>query len=639
VANFQGGSGPDHFIGTDGKDDIRGGDGNDLLIGGGYRDDIGGEGGDDVLHGGEGSDSLAGGAGEDTLYGEAGADSLTGGAGRDRILGGAGDDRVTVTFADGDGDLLNGGEGVDLLIYHGYDGGSAGFSFSIADPGTAVLLNGARLVGFEAFFFEGSDNADQIKGWQLNDQLDGRLGNDILFGLAGDDRLFGNDGDDRLYGGYDQDIIEGGIGNDLIYGDEGDDVLNGGGGVDYINGGAGDDFIMEQYEGGGTWIGGDGDDVIYSHSYSHLNDIDDGRTVIGGRGDDVVVAGGFDTVSGGTGFDDLTVNFKEQSPAENLRLSNGIVRFASGGVISGFEKFKIFASNGDDRIVGAQLDDALYGRDGNDVLQGAAGDDQLQGNAGNDRLYGGEGRDLLAGEFGADYIFGEGGDDLVEVFVPMVADGSEAGMDPPIDRINGGSGFDTVYFVDYYTFGLYIDLANQIRNRGGAKNYIFTQVESFVGHNADDTLHGSSDGDHFYGADGSDILNGRAGDDLLNGGEGSDVMYGGAGRDLFDFSPQQSLYDANHDVIRWQDDLVADFRTGEDRLRFTLADYGFASASAFRLISSNAPVATGDGAVFLFNQTTGELRWDSDGGGDASALRIARLAGVTSLSSSDFLLV
>jgi Ca2+-binding RTX toxin-like protein len=67
-------------------------------------------------------------------------------------------------------------------------------------------------------------------------------GDDRLFGNGGNDRILAGPGDDRAQGGQGGDSILGGDGDDLLTGDRGDDRMRGGRGADAFHGGRGRDL-------------------------------------------------------------------------------------------------------------------------------------------------------------------------------------------------------------------------------------------------------------------------------------------------------------------------------------------------------------------------------------------------------------
>ena len=189
-------------------------------------------------------------------------------------------------------------------------------------------------------YFDGTDEAETIYGYDGDDRLRGGEGDDILYGGAGDDNLNGGEGEDRLYGNDGGDRLYGGYGEDILYGGAGVDYLYGGYDEDRLYGDAGDDRLH----------GGAEDDVIY-----------------GGAGEDRIDGdGGADNLNGDAGDDRLD------------------------------------GDSGDDTLYGGSGDDILYGDYGDDTLYGGAGDDFLTGNAGDDVLVGGAGVDFMIGGDDAD---------------------------------------------------------------------------------------------------------------------------------------------------------------------------------------------------------------------------------------------
>lgn len=98
----------------------------------------------------------------------------------------------------------------------------------------------------------GDDGPNSLAGTAGNDTIDGKGGEDTLDGGLGDDRLFGGAGNDILLlqgGGF----ANGGVGHDTVTGV----------GASTVSGEEGDDFLR-LFTGGGTALGGAGDDRLYS---------------------------------------------------------------------------------------------------------------------------------------------------------------------------------------------------------------------------------------------------------------------------------------------------------------------------------------------------------------------------------------
>jgi Ca2+-binding RTX toxin-like protein len=259
--------------GTAGDDVLCGGPGNDTILGMGGDDYIEGWGGTDTLEGGPDNDTIFGAAGvtedadndgTDVITGGPGNDVLWGWDGSDDIRGGIGDDTIygdsSAALALGDGDIIDGGEGIDTIY---------------GAEGTDTI--------------EGGPNRDFIFGGRLRD---------FIFGQGGTDRIFGGHGNDELSGGDHSDRIVGGDGPDEISGDGGnDDHLAGGEGMDTIRGGHGLDELVGNADG----------DRLFGDGADDMLEGDGGLdTIFGGGGDDLLIGGpGNDTLNGEAGGDDV----------------------------------------------------------------------------------------------------------------------------------------------------------------------------------------------------------------------------------------------------------------------------------------------------------------------------------------------
>jgi Ca2+-binding RTX toxin-like protein len=148
--------------------ELTGTDGDDILTGLRF---------DDLLRGGNGGDRLHGERGDDLLYGDAGNDVMVGGEGNDRLFGGAGNDWLYDAGGVDEVNLLDGGEGDDLL--------------STDDDGGNILQGGA---GSDSLWTTGSGNL--LDGGDGDDKLVVRIGPGVetvsvttIHGGAGIDRI------------------------------------------------------------------------------------------------------------------------------------------------------------------------------------------------------------------------------------------------------------------------------------------------------------------------------------------------------------------------------------------------------------------------------------------------------------------
>ncbi|MGH6734567.1 MAG: calcium-binding protein [Methyloceanibacter sp.] len=176
--------------------------------------------GGDGLYGGEGNDSLDGGAGDDVIEGEAGNDTLTGGigndlliggAGADTVFGGSGNDDIYINGSEGIADSMNGGSGVDSLVFANFTGPSSAVTLSGFNAGAASI---EKLLGNDKGLF-GTAGANTFDFSALKQMfsvpfVDGGEGNDTIIGFKGSDTLRGGAGDDVLNGGLGRDTLFGG---------------------------------------------------------------------------------------------------------------------------------------------------------------------------------------------------------------------------------------------------------------------------------------------------------------------------------------------------------------------------------------------------------------------------------------------
>jgi hypothetical protein len=213
------------------------------------------------------------------------------------LSGGSGDDTL---LAGSQNDILDGGDGVDLVEISGSSITVTNSSVSSADVDTLTSVERLLLIAagpgsnIDASSFTlgsativGSGGSDTLLGGAGNDLIIAGGGRDSVNGGAGNDSIMGNSGRDTLSGGSGNDTILGGRGRDSIDGGLDTDHLRGGGGADTIEGGDGDDRIM----------GGPGRDVL---------DGDDGSdTLLGG--------GGRDNLAGGLGADNLNGSTRDDT--------------------------------------------------------------------------------------------------------------------------------------------------------------------------------------------------------------------------------------------------------------------------------------------------------------------------------------
>lgn len=217
-----------------------------------------------------------------------------------------------------------------------------------------------------------------------------------------------------------------------------------------------------------------------------------------------------------------------------------------------------------ENIVGTQHTDTLTGNSLANVLDGGGSPDFIYGRSGNDTVLGGGGFDFLYGEGGNDVMDGQWQTDEMHG-----GDGH--------DQMWGGSNFISRYYPGTdYSDVLYGDAGNdqlhgdvRLPANNGPTEYYQPQ-DSMPGH---DELHGGS------------------GNDTLNGDGGNDELWGDGGTDTFRFDAPYTVKDSygSNMRIRSGDDVIHDFRKGEDRIGLR----GYALTD-LRIQTSDAD---GDGAV------------------------------------------
>ncbi|WP_417208456.1 M10 family metallopeptidase C-terminal domain-containing protein [Antarctobacter sp.] len=430
---------------------------------------------------------------------------------------------------------------------------------------------------------------------------------EIAIGGDGNDTLTGNDAANTLFGRGGNDSILGGNDADTLNGNADDDTLNGGEGADSMIGGLGDDRL----------IGGVGAEVL------------DGSP------------GGSDTL-----------DYSGAAAQVILGLWNNSVSgdpIASGDTILNFEN--VITGAGNDVIAGNHLsnhltgndgDDSIYGYDGADVLEGGIGDDFLDGGLGDDSLFGGAdadtligaaGNDTLDGGAGADSMIGGLGDDrLIGGIGAEVLDGSPGDSDT-LDYSNATGGLTLRLWNNTVSGDPIADgdtILNFENSETGSGNDLVAGTNLgnvLTGNDGDDTIYGYGGADLLEGGDGTDVIRGGTGNDTISGGHDLDYLSGEADADVFVFN---SVDDAGIGALR---DQILDFESGVD-----VIDVSAMAAGAFDFLGTAAFAPSGNAELRLFETPSGStiVQLDVDGNGAIDAE--IRVAGVTGLTVSDFVL-
>ena len=373
--------------------------------------------------------------------------------------------------------------------------------------------------------------------------------------------------------------------------------------------------------------------------------------VLSGDASQSTVVYNFGTISGGT-------TAIGGGPEGNDRYYNaGILR----GTVDLWE--------GDD-LLDSQLGSVfgvVYGRWGNDRILMGRTNDTLDGGAGADELSGGDGFDFVSYQScyaegvtislakldlntgdgqGDTYASIEGligspnRDRLIGNSDSNVIDGGEG-----VDTMEGGTGNDT-YYVDNSN-DIVVEASGAGRDRiYTTKNFTLAntaEVESLVAASAADTtaliLTGSSTVNTIIGNAGANTLSGRDGNDRLHGRDGADKLYGGRGNDMLSggagkdsFYVDSALNESNNV------DRIVDFSHADDTIRLSQSIFsnlltGALSPDAFR----SGAGATDATDRIIYNPSTGELFYDSDGVGSTAQILFAILEPSLAVAANDFI--
>lgn len=385
--------------------------------------------------------------------------------------------------------------------------------------------------------------------------------------------ISGGDGADTIIGSREADAIIGGAGGDFLFGADGNDYLIGQTGYDRLTGGAGND----------------------AYRLEDVNLVLSGGSVVTTRYDLIVegVGGGRDTVE--------VHGVPNPFPRRGMTTSYTLPDNIEVGFINTAAAFTLHGNGLDNELIGNAGNDTLNGNGGNDLLRGGGGLDTLNGGEGNDTLSGGAAVDTLDGGAGNDVYVLENGADTVT---------DSAGIDRITSTVTRSlAAFSTIE-------NLTLDGASAINGSGNALNNLLT---------------GNDASNAFNGVAGDDTLNGLAGDDTLNGSFGNDRLYGGAGKDTFVFGVALTV--ENRDTI-FDFDRLDDTIQLQNSVFQALTATGPLAAAAFA--SNTTGVATQTDDRIIYNRTTGQLFYDSDGSGADARIQFALLSTQPIITADDF---
>jgi Ca2+-binding RTX toxin-like protein len=330
---------------------------------------------------------------------------LTATAGADIFLGTAFDDTFKGVL---NGDVVNGGDGVDTVLFTDSAAHFVDLGAPQSFPATTLILTGIENVtggsgvddlrgdasgnillgGSGNDVLQGRAGADRLGGGTANDLLRGDSGADLLTGDSNNDSLFGGSDDDLLFGGSGDDVVRGDAGNDVLVGEVGDDRLSGGAGADSLSGGDGNDQL-DGDSGDDTLVGGSGDDTLRGGG-------DGSDDLSGGAGNDLLrvtvdVSTGPTYLDGGLGTDTLLIMTNPSLPSGGF-LVDLLGEYEVLGLDNVYTRLDAIAT-GVENVTGSASNDFIAADNGVNVVRGGRGDDFIFSRGGADTLFGNAGAD------------------------------------------------------------------------------------------------------------------------------------------------------------------------------------------------------------------------------------------------------
>ena len=138
------------------------------------------------------------------------------------------------------------------------------------------------------------------------------------------------------------------------------------------------------------------------------------------------------------------------------------------------------------------------------------------------------------------------------------------------------------------------------------------------------TLTGNSATETIYGYGGADKLNGKGGNDVLVGGSGKDAF-------VFDTAPNKST----------NIDKIADFSVADDTIHVQNAVFKEVGSGGKwpPAASGPAPRRTNSSDRIIYDNVSGNLYYDPDGTGAASAVQFSKLAPNLKMTAADFIII
>lgn len=688
---IDGSGGNDAIFGGDGDDILFGGDGNDAIFGGGGGDtiDVGsgnniadGGAGIDVIYGGDGNDILSGGADNDEIFGGAGDDILTGGSGADYIQGDestAGDETVDgdVYLVTSDDSLL-GSEGNDTFVIGSEEdatgviiearvseldneGEEARYVEIEEDEGTGESMAVDTTTGFvvEIEDLEMAEEAETDVRLNIVTRPGSSAISTFATTIAGynavDTIEFTESGEFEgiQFSGIER--IELADGVNIVL--EAEQLLENG------------ESLGTEFLNPGTHIygvaGGETESVTLELEFEETT-FEPAATIVG---------------ASPVTYEAAALEFDDYSVA-NLFHNVDMIYDASEGVAGSYTRIDganessgasetVYGSAGVDNATMRLGDDTYYANDGNDLLVGHGGADKLYGEDGNDIfLIGGFGsgvqgttskaddgnKEWIATGANHDLIVGGAGVDTLRITTGIGANTKANGtvvlnndnfqsmevvqVGGTVGRLNVEDSALQLLNDHYYhrANSSVSDLSNTLGNNGGTINNVVVDASGLTTNGL--RFEGNANQQTFIGTSKADVFVGNGGNDTLTGNGGADKFVFGKVYEQVVTGSSTSVQTYTNTAFNLTGvDTITDFTRGTDKLELHLDQYSQLSGFNSSMLRVNASGTAQDSNDYLvYNTTTKTLSYDADGNGAGAAVNIAVLTGVTTLSTSDFII-
>lgn len=456
--------------------------------------------------------------------------------------------------------------GQNFLIQSRTAGNNTGWiSSATSELGEATINGGGTGAGTGTTTFEEiecmalTEHDDTLTGSEGDEHIEAGGGNDLIATGGGNDTVDGGTGDDTIGGGDGNDSIDGGDGADSLIGGAGKDTITGGEGADTIDGGDGDDDIA--VGAGDSVTGGSGDDEFTVDPTLTGNSP---ITIVGGEtGEEDLIdpTNNPDGRVGDTldlrGLTDVVVTYDPTDPDQESGTASYTNNLGQTVTINFSEIENVLIDDNSDGVVDGEdyaeymtagYNDTDGPNDGggdvigqtDDSIRGNGGNDIIDADAGNDTVDGGADNDIIFGNLGDDSIMGGTGTDYIE---------GNMGA----DTLDSGAGDDTLLIGDG-------DVA-----KGGSGDELFqidtTEINTTGTSTTPITVDGGIDGTDGYPDDGN---NGDNGDilDLSALSKGVDITFGtnpeGGSVDGLDAdaTPDLTFFEIENVVATANDDTI-----------------------------------------------------------------------------------